>query len=83
MKETVYKAWMRPLMLFGLETEALRKRQETELEIAEVKMLRFSMEVRRMDRMRNENIRRTADVRCFGEKVRSQTAIVWTCTEKK
>ena len=57
-------------------TEALRKRQEAELE---VKMLRFSLGVTRMDRIRNENIRGTAHVRCFEEKARE---MVWTCTEE-
>ena len=33
-------------------------------------MLRFSLGVTRMDRIRNENMRGTAHVRCFGEKVR-------------
>ena len=46
----------------------LRERQEAELEVAEVKMLRFSLGVMRMDRIRNEYIRGTAHVRCFGEK---------------
>ena len=44
-------------MLHGLETAALRKRQEAELEAAAVKM-RFLWETR-MDRIRNENIRGT------------------------
>ena len=43
----------------GLETVPLRKRQEAELEVAEVKMLRFTLGGTRMDRIRNENIRRT------------------------
>ncbi|OKP64685.1 hypothetical protein A8A03_01925 [Escherichia coli] len=33
-------------------------------------MLRFSLGVTRMDRIRNEDIRGTAHVRCFGEKAR-------------
>ena len=57
-------------MLYGLETVALRKRQEAELEVAEIQMLRFSLRVMRMDRIKNEDIRGTAHVRCFGEKVR-------------
>ncbi|KAK3566701.1 hypothetical protein QTP86_004252 [Hemibagrus guttatus] len=32
---------MRPAMLYGLETVSLRKRQESELEVAELKMLSF------------------------------------------
>ena len=41
----------------GLETVALRKRQEAQLEVAEIEMLRFSLGVMMMDRNRNENIR--------------------------
>ncbi|WP_139267332.1 reverse transcriptase domain-containing protein, partial [Escherichia coli] len=70
MKGKVDKTVVRPAMLSGLETVALRKRQEAELEVAELKMLRFSLGVTRMDRIRNEDIRGTAHVRCFGEKAR-------------
>ena len=46
----------------------MRKRQETELDVAEVKMLRFSFGVMRMDRIRNLHIR-NMHFRCFGEKL--------------
>ncbi|MCJ8728839.1 hypothetical protein PDJAM_G00009160 [Pangasius djambal] len=49
---------------------ALRKRQESELEVAELKMLRFSLGVTRLDRIRNEYIRGTAHVGRLGDKVR-------------
>ena len=61
---------MRPAMLYGLETVALTKRQEAEMEVAELKMLRFSLGVTRMDKIRNEYIRGTAQVGKFGEKTR-------------
>ncbi|KAI5620900.1 hypothetical protein C0J50_19503, partial [Silurus asotus] len=48
--------------LYGLETVALSRRQEVELEVAELKMLRFSLGVKTMDRIRNEFIRGTAHV---------------------
>ncbi|KAK3518089.1 hypothetical protein QTP70_033314, partial [Hemibagrus guttatus] len=54
----------------GLETVSLRKRQESELEVAELKMLRFSLGVTRLDRIRNEYIRGTAHVGRLGDKVR-------------
>ncbi|MCI4387574.1 hypothetical protein PGIGA_G00075700 [Pangasianodon gigas] len=57
-------------MLYALETVALRKRQESELEVAELKMLRFSLGVTRLDRIRNEYIRGTAHVGHLGDKVR-------------
>ncbi|KAI5086740.1 hypothetical protein C0J45_2291, partial [Silurus meridionalis] len=70
MKGKVYRTVVRPAMLYGLETVALSKRQEVELEVAELKMLRFSLGVTRMDKIRNEFIRGTAHVGCFGDKVR-------------
>ncbi|KAK3548720.1 hypothetical protein QTP70_018237, partial [Hemibagrus guttatus] len=38
-KGKVYTTVVRPAMLYGLETVSLRKRQESELEVAELKML--------------------------------------------
>ena len=79
MKGKVYNGEMvvRPAMLYGLRTVALKKRQDTELEVAEIKMLHFSLGVTKMDRIGNEYIRGTAHVRRFGEKVRGQTEMVW------
>ncbi|KAK3509656.1 hypothetical protein QTP70_008401 [Hemibagrus guttatus] len=69
-KGKVYRTVVRPAMLYGLETMSLRKRQESELEVAELKMLRFSLGVTRLDRIRNEYIRGTAHVGRLGDKVR-------------
>ncbi|KAK3506625.1 hypothetical protein QTP70_011141 [Hemibagrus guttatus] len=77
-KGKVYRTVVRPAMLYGLETVSLRKRQESELEVAELKMLRFSLGVKRLDRIRNEYIRGTAHVGRLGDKVRE----VWTCSEE-
>ncbi|KAF7700826.1 hypothetical protein HF521_001991 [Silurus meridionalis] len=63
-------------MLYGLETVALSKRQEVELEGAELKMLRSSFGVTTMDRIRNEFIRGTPHVGRFGDKVR-KTRLRW------
>ncbi|KAK3538370.1 hypothetical protein QTP86_000563 [Hemibagrus guttatus] len=69
-KGKVYRTVVRPAMLYGLETVSLRKRQESELEVAELKMLRFSFGVTRLDKIRNEYIRGTAHVGRLGDKVR-------------
>ncbi|KAK3508739.1 hypothetical protein QTP70_004218 [Hemibagrus guttatus] len=69
----VYRIVVRLAMLYGLETVSLRKRQESELEVAELKMLRFSLGVTRLDRIRNEYIRGTAHVGRLGDKVREAT----------
>lgn len=44
-------------MLYGLQTVALTKREEAQLEVAELVMSKFSLEVTRMDKNRNECIR--------------------------
>ncbi|KAK3570995.1 hypothetical protein QTP86_033398, partial [Hemibagrus guttatus] len=69
-KGKVYRTVVRAAMLYGLETVSLRKRQESELEVAELKMLRFSLGVTRLDRIRNEYIRGTTHVGRLGDKVR-------------
>ena len=70
MKGKVYKTMVRPAMLCGLEVVTLTKRQEAELEVAELKMLRFSLGVTRMDRIRSNYIRGTAHMGRIADKVR-------------
>ena len=55
---------------------ALTKRQEADMEVAELKMLRFSLGVTRMDKIRNEYIRGTAQVGKFGAKTR-EASLRW------
>uniref|UniRef100_A0A8C7WUM6 MHC class I-like antigen recognition-like domain-containing protein n=1 Tax=Oryzias sinensis TaxID=183150 RepID=A0A8C7WUM6_9TELE len=70
LKGKVYKTVVRPALLYGLETVAVRQRQEADMEVAEMKMLRFSLGVTRSNRIRNEYIRGTAHVACVSDKVR-------------
>lgn len=51
MKGKVFTMVMNPAMLYGVEKVALKKREEAELEIAELNILRFSLGVMRMDRV--------------------------------
>ena len=62
-----YRVAVRLAMLYGLETVALTKRQEAEMEVTELKI---SLGVTRIDKIRNEYIRETAQVGRFGEKTR-------------
>ena len=43
-KGKVYSSVVRPAMVYGLETVAVTKKQVKEMEVAEMKMLRFAME---------------------------------------
>ena len=53
-KGKVYRIVGRPAMVYGLETVAVTKKQVEEMEVAEMKMLRFAMGVTRKDKIRNE-----------------------------
>ena len=57
-------------MVYGLETVAVTKKQVEEMEVAEMKMLRFAMRVRRKDKIRNEYIRGTVKVERLGMKMK-------------
>ena len=50
--------------------------------MAELKMLRFSLGVTRMDKIKNEYIRGSAHVEQLGQKLRGKTEMVWACAEK-
>lgn len=56
MKGNTWKTVVRAVMVYGLETVALKKRQR---KVAEIKMLRFSLGVTRMDEVR------TSERRCM------------------
>ena len=69
-KRKVYSSVVRPAMVYGLETVAVTKKQVEEMEVAEMKMLRFAMGVTRKDNTRNEYIRSTVKVERLGMKMR-------------
>ena len=50
-RESGMEVAVRPATLYGLESVALTKRQEAEMEVGELKMLRFSLGVTRMDKI--------------------------------
>ena len=69
-KGKVHKTVVRPATLYGLETAALTKKQEAELEVVELKMLRFSLGVTRINKIKKEYIWGTAHMRRSGDKTR-------------
>ena len=69
-KGKVYSTVVRPTMMYRFETVAVTKKQVEEMEVAEMKMLRFAMRVRRKDKIRNEHIRSTVKVERLGMKMR-------------
>ena len=69
-KVKVYSSVVRPAMVYGLKIVVVIKKQVQEMEIAEIKMLRFAMGVTRKDKTRNEYIKGTVKVERLGIKMR-------------
>ena len=61
-KGKVYSSVVRPAMVYGLEAVAITKKQMEKMEVTEMKMLRFAMEMTRKDKIRNKYIRGTVKV---------------------
>ena len=75
-KGKVYSSVVRPVMVYGLETVAVTKKQVEEMEVAEMKMLRFAMGVTRKDKIKNEHIRSTVKVERLGMRM-SEGRLRW------
>ena len=56
-KGKVYRTVVRPALMYGAETWALKKAQEKKLEVAEMRMLRWMCGVTKLDKIINERIR--------------------------
>ena len=56
------KTVVRPAMMYGAETWAVKKAHEKKLDVAEMRMLRWMSRVTKLDRIRNERIRGTTKV---------------------
>ena len=66
----VYRTVIRPVLMYGSETWALRKTEENLLERTEMRMLRWMMGIKRIEKIRNEEIRARAGVANMGETIR-------------
>ena len=69
-KVKVYQTMIRPVMMYGAETWALRRKEEQLLMRTEMRMLRWILGVSLWERCTNEEIRKSAGVTCISEKLR-------------
>ena len=82
-KGKMYKSVVRPAMMYGMDTVAVTGRQVKKMEVAELKMVRWSLGVTRKDRIRNRYIRDCEDCEIGGQAEEWETAMVRTCEEKR
>ena len=62
LKGKIHKTVVRPALMYGLECAPLKKAEERKLDVTEMKMLRWTAGVTRLDRVRNDYIRGTLKV---------------------
>ena len=70
-KGKMYKNVVRPTMLYGTETVAVKERQVGKMEVAELKMVRWALGVTRKDKIRNEYVRGIAKIAKIGDKLQN------------
>ena len=70
-KGKIFTSVVRPAMLYGMETVAVTEKQVENMEVAELKMVRWALGVTRKDKIRNEYLRGTAKIAKLGDKLRS------------
>ena len=75
-KGKIHQTVVRPSMMHGLETVGTTKNQEAELDVAEMKMLRFALGVTRKDRIKNEHVCGTVKVGQISRKV-TESRLQW------
>ena len=75
-KGKIHKTVVRPAMMYGAETWAVKKAQEKKLNVAEMRMLIWMSGVTRLDRIRNEIIRGTTEVGEISKKVQ-ESRLKW------
>ena len=76
LKGKLYRMVVRPALMYGLETVAITVRQQKMLEVAEMRMLHFSIGYTRKDRVKNENIRERMGIGQLDGKLR-ETRLHW------
>ena len=70
LKLKIYKTIIRPVLLYGGETWALRKKEEQLLERTEMRMIRWMAGISLRERMESEDIRRMCGICNIKQKAR-------------
>ena len=63
LKDIVFKTIIRPAMTYGSECWAVKKKDDSKLNSAEMRMLRWARRKTRLDHIRNEDIRKEAHIK--------------------
>ena len=82
-KKCLYLGIIVPTALYGAEAWNMRRAGRRKVNVLEMKCLRNLVGVSRMDRVRNEEVRRRAGIeRKLASRVDQRIEMVWTCGKK-
>ena len=70
LKGRIFDAYIYPALTYGLETVPLTQNQQWQVEMAETKMLRGALEVKRLDFRTNDSVRAEIEVTQLSRKLR-------------
>ena len=76
-KKCLYEGVIVPTALYGSETWSMRSAEERKVNVFEMKWLRSLVGVPRMDRVRNEEVRRRAGIERELASIADQVALRW------
>ena len=83
MKKKLYKVLVKPASMYRLETVSLNKKQKVKLEAAEIKMVRYSLGVTKLDKIKNKVIRKTVQAGQLHDKLRESRVRLFMNREDK
>ncbi|XP_047480601.1 uncharacterized protein LOC125033262 [Penaeus chinensis] len=69
LKSKMYKTVIRPVLLYGAETWALRKKEESLLQRTEIRMLRWMLEISLREQKTNEEVLAKAGITGISSKI--------------
>jgi hypothetical protein len=73
----LYESMLVPTLLYGSETIFVNERDESRIRAVEMDFLRRSIDVRRLDRVRNVDVREACGVNVGVEKMRERSLLRW------
>ncbi|XP_063589019.1 uncharacterized protein LOC134766155 [Penaeus indicus] len=69
-KGKVYRTCVRLAIMYSLETIPFTKAAESKMEVAEMRMLRYTLGLTRLNRVPNAEVKKQLQTRRFGDKLR-------------
>lgn len=78
-KETFNKIVVRPAISYGSKCWTINKKIKIKMKVAEMIILKWMCSVNRMNKIKNEYIRRNLNTTYIARKMRKNKKTIWSC----